>query len=175
MSQTQHCFTSYTIDEHPNPEAVFDWIRQHWETGEDELHEVVDTLKGFCDRLDLTLADWQISVVEDRGERIMITVPDDLTDMHGVRLWKYLGKHYGDLIAKDCPFTGVFYDEIALDPLRQFMKMPDNRTWSELADDCASALLDGLHDQYEWRISDECLREECEANEWEFYENGRVA
>lgn len=186
MTQTKHCCYSYSIDAHPDPEACFDWMREHWDLADMDLDDYMNTLRGFCNHYDLTLADWSVDALGHRGEFVKIEVSSDLEEMAGVRLWKYLQRHYatyrcqytGETEATldgNCPFTGMCYDESSLDPMREFMRKPDSRTWRELADDCVSSLITALHRDGEYRYSDEALREDCEANEYEFYEDGSVA
>jgi hypothetical protein len=67
------------------------------------------------------------------------------------------------------------YDETLLDPMREFIDKPDALTWQELADDCVRSLIDALHADGEYQYTDEALRESCEANAYEFYENGSIA
>jgi len=38
----------YTIDEHPNQEKCFEWIRDNWhDLNDHSVHEVVDSLKAL--------------------------------------------------------------------------------------------------------------------------------
>lgn len=186
MTISKRCFDVYSIDVHPHPERVFDWIRQNWDVTDWLLDEYVGSLRGFCKHYDLTLADWSISATGHRSEFVKITIPDEIAEMSGVRLWKYLQRHYStyhcqftgqqrDALAGGCPFTGMIYDEDALDPMREFIRRPDSRTWRELVDDCVASLIQALHREAEYRYSDEALREDCEANDYLFYERGAIA
>lgn len=182
MSITAHKVLSYTIDDHPNPDAVYDWIRANWhDLGQFAVDDVMTTLKSACNALDLDLRDYGVSIVPDRGELIDIKVPsgwhDDIDELADIRLYKYLINNYADILAKDCPFTGVCYDEDFLDPLRQFLKKPtvnQGYTYQDLIDDCAASLLSALHNEGEYIYSDEGIKDMCLANEYEFTEDGSI-
>lgn len=182
-----HEIITYTIDEHPNPEACFDYMLAHdFNDNGGKICEAVKTLKGFCDYFGLELRDYSICSIPDRGENITIRISADLEDMAGgVRLFKYLTNNFsiyrckfsGEMLptlAGRCPFTGMCYDESMLDPIREFMAKPDSRDWQELVDDCAAALLSALHADGEYDSSEEGLRECARANEYQFTESGEV-
>ncbi len=39
----------YTIDDHPNPKAVYDWVRNNWhDLGEQMVQERVDSRKAVA-------------------------------------------------------------------------------------------------------------------------------
>lgn len=176
MTITTHKILSYTIDEHPDKEAVYDWIRSNWhDLGDHILQEYIDSLKGFCRAFDLELKNWSIGIFPDRGEFIDIRVNDELEEIVDIRLYKYVVNNFAEYLAGDCPFTGVCYDEDLVDPIRDFLKKPAldaGYTWQDLVNDCAHNLLKTLHAEGEYTYSDEGLKELCEANEYEFYEDG---
>ncbi len=183
MSKTKHSYYTWTIDEHPNPSACFDWMREHWNPGEDRSDEYMDSLKGFCRHFDVHLADYSISATGHRGEFVKAEIINAPPTIAGIRLWKYIEnnfstyrcKHTGKTertLAGDCPFTGMVYDESLLDPMREFMAKPDDRDWQTLIDDCIHSLTKALHCDGEYDNSDEGLRESCEANEYEFDASG---
>ena len=182
MTITVHKVLSYTIEDHPNPDLVYDWIRSNWDDlGQHSVDESMDSIRGFCKAFYLDLNDWAISIVPDRGEFIDIKVPsgwrDNVGELADIRLYKYLVNNYAEYLKGDCPFTGVCYDENLLDPIRAFLKKPtvnQGYTWQDLVNDCANSLLECLHSEGEYIYSDEGLKDMCEANEYEFTENGSM-
>ena len=169
--------TAYTIEEHPNPEAVFDWLRNNWhDLGEHCVHEAVDSLKAFCTFFQADLSEYSVGIFSDRSENWVIDIHADLEKLHGVRLWKYINNNFvaqhPDLLSGNCPFTGVCYDDSLMDEMAAFITRPDNRDWKSLLNDCIAALYTSLHNEGEYIYSDEGLRETCEANEYYFTENG---
>jgi hypothetical protein len=138
--------TSNTIDTHPHPEACYEWIRTHWhDLGDDHVNEMVDSLKALAEAVSGTL-DYSISAVPDRGEYIT------LKDFDGTALYM--------LSADACPLTGVCYDQNVITALKN---------------DSIEDVLTDVHNETEYRYSDEALRETCEANEYYFEDSGTIA
>ena len=179
--RTQHIdiYESFTIDDHPDPQLCFNWIREHWHNLADYAgEEMIDSLKALADRWQLDL-DYSIAPFGDRGEFISLKPRafDDCADMSPVRLWKYLhnsGFISADLIAGNCPFTGVCYDEVLIDPIREFAAKPSGDL-DDLLSEIAHRMLCAYHAECEYVYSDEAIREMCVANEYQFLENGAIA
>jgi hypothetical protein len=78
--------------------------------------------------------------------------------------------------AKDCPFTGVCYDEDFLDPFREFLKKPYDTTLRELVDDGINAVLKDTASEWKYQIGEEAAREriESEGTEFELDEDGDI-
>jgi hypothetical protein len=133
----------YEIDEHPNKELCFEWIRNNWhDINDHSLHELVDSLKELSKRIGGTF-DYSISTVPDRGEFI--------------RFNDYSHEELCRLSADDLPLTGVCWDAVVVKGLRT---------------DNTQKILDTLHANTEYQYSDEALLEMCLANEYEFDEDG---
>lgn len=109
---------------------------------------------------------------------------DEIAELSGVRLWKFINngymqyfckydKKYKPLLDGNCPFTGYCVDENFLDPIRNFMKKPTNTTFKELMEECVYECLKAIEADYDHQNSMEFFKEECEANEYEFNENGK--
>lgn len=74
----------------------------------------------------------------------------------------------------DCVLTGVCYDDDILRPVYDFLKCPRKSvTFEDLIKDIESAISKTFEDTEEWVNSDEFIREEIKANEFEFTEDGR--
>lgn len=138
-------FKVYQIDEHPNKEAVFDWIRNNWHDLNDHSRdEFVESLKELNRHVGGVLS-YSISTVPDRGQ--LLSLVDYNKD---------------DLMALDpdeLPLTGVCWDYDII---------------KSTQDGDISRSLDSLHNDTEYIYSDEGLTEMCEANEYYFFENGEV-
>jgi hypothetical protein len=138
----QETIQAYTIDQHPNKEAVFQWIRDNWhDLGEFAVNDFIESLKALADAIDGKL-DYSIGIFPDRGEFIRIT------DFNQQKL--------DDLSGLDS-LTGVCYDQWVI------LSMKDEEI--ELA-------LSFLHDEGEYIYSDEGLEDLCEANGYYFTEDG---
>jgi hypothetical protein len=127
---------------------------------------------------------------------------DPINELTGVRLRTWLINNYGRLFTERkcfgeykkrgekwnyarrskvifqptcCPLTGVIYDEVILQPLRDFIKKPGNSNLDDLFYDCFETLRNSIDSEIEYRNSDEAKIEDIEANGYEFYENGKRA
>ena len=137
--------TVYTIDEHPNKDNVYRWIRDNWHDLNDiSVSEFKDSLIELQKQIGGKLG-FSISAVPDRGETITLIGYDK--------------KALNLLDESDCPLTGVTWDIDIIKALKN-----GNIKQS----------LNSLHNDTEWIYSDEGLYELCEANEYEFYEDGSI-
>jgi hypothetical protein len=170
MATQIHTITTYTIESHPNKESVFDWIRANWhDLAYHCIGEMADSLKGFADHVGASL-DFSLSTVPDRGEHVTLR-HNELDDLSDVQLYKNWNIDK-DLLSGTCPFTGMVYDEVILDAIRE--KKTGN-TFRDIMDDVEYRVKKCLHDEGEYLYSDEALQEMCEANEYYFNEDGSIA
>lgn len=72
----------------------------------------------------------------------------------------------------DCPFTGVCYDYSILQPIRDFIKKPDGRTFADLMQDCFDSLFSDAQSEWEASYENENVDEAIVANEYEFTADG---
>ena len=64
---------AYSIDEHPNKDAVFEWVRNNWHDLADvDIDDIVNSLKALADVTGGKL-DYALSSVPDRGEFVRFT------------------------------------------------------------------------------------------------------
>ena len=135
----------YTIEEHPNKELCFEWIRNNWhDLNSHSVDEVVASLAALQIKIGGTL-DWSISAVPDRGEYITFR--------------NYDKKALKELDSSECPLTGVWSDCLVIEGMQE--GYPEK-------------VLRSLHEDTEYLYSDEGLMDMCEANEYEFNEEGEV-
>lgn len=110
---------------------------------------------------------------------------DDIENLQGVRLYKYLNnnysiywckyhKKYRNLLDGNCPFTGYCMDEDFLQPIKDFMKTPTNINFVELMEECVYSCLKAIQNDYEYQNSDEYIIEHFEANNYQFLESGEI-
>ena len=138
--------------------------------------EWVNSLTSFCEHFNLT--DLRYSVSAWNHSHCSAALSDeDLQSLKGVRLWKYLknnGLVNDKFLSGDCPFTGYYGDESLLDPIREFMGKPSGITYPGLLDQCFASWIKGYVADEEYAYSDEALIESLDANEVEFFEDGRL-
>lgn len=89
--------------------------------------------------------------------------------------WAYKRRSRIIYTETDCPFTGYCMDADILEPIRQFLKNPDkNTTLENIISDCVNAWEKSAAADCEWQESDEYMAEHCEANGYEFTEEGDI-
>lgn len=162
MREVTEKFKVYTWE--TAPENVRENIREFFASnshGDWIIDERLDTLKGLADLLYCHL-DYSISLVPSRGEFIEMTPHDSDYSRLAEDIKAFIQDN------KDCSLTGVCYDEDLKDFLRKHI---DNEECLSYA---LQDYLDDIHKEYRYTLSDEYLAEHCEANEYEFTENGKI-
>jgi len=114
------------------------------------LQERVDTLKIYAAYIGGHL-DYSISCVPDRGEFITIKDFNQVLFLESFKL-------------VDCSLTGVYYDDDLIYHLNKFGCL----------DTALNCYLKDIHDEYESMLKDDYLSDLCEANDYEFKENGKM-
>lgn len=76
----------------------------------------------------------------------------------------------------NCPLTGVCYDNSLLQPIADFIKKPDTyTTFESLMSNCVNELRKDLENEENYRNSDEAIREDIQANDYEFFKDGSMS
>jgi|GEM_PF-6841455 len=139
----QETIQAYTIDQHPNKEAVFDWVRNNWhDLGDFAVNDFIESLKALANEIEGEL-DYSVGLFPDRGEHITFK-------------W-YNKKALNELDPSLMPLTGVCWDHLVIQALQE-----GNIEHS----------LSFLHDEGEYIYSDEGIEDLCEANGYFFTEDG---
>jgi hypothetical protein len=144
----QEIINIYTIEDHPNKELCFEWIRNNWhDLGEHCIEDMKASLRALNSAIDGTL-DFSICIVPDQGEFVKIT--------------DYDKDAFCELVNKreECPLTGMCYDQDVIQGLND--------------GDLGQAVLSSLHAEGNHIYSDEGLTDLCEGNEYEFLECGKA-
>ena len=136
-------YTVYTIDEHPDKEKCYEWMRNNLHyLADHEEDDFIDSLKALSGHIGGRL-DFGVSLVPDRSEFIRFT--------------DYDKELLAELDASACTLTGCFWDIEVIEHLR--------------ADDMWG-LMNRLHEAHDYYYTDEALYETAVFNGWEFKENG---
>jgi len=199
MSRTAtiNIYTVKELSEEARQKAYYNWCGNNdYPWGEDNEN----TLKEFEKVFPIKIRSWEYG---DRGEHISFIFEgdEDIENLTGIRLMKYIynnyydnlfkGKYYSKVkyvngtytykhryskIVKDncCVLTGYSMDYDILQPIYDYLKKPDNRTFKELLDDCLQSWLKACSTDYEDYYSWDSFLEESEVNEWEYTENGDI-
>lgn len=89
---------------------------------------------------------------------------------------KWLGSYKSAIILEtSCVLTGGFPDDDILDPVYKFLSKPDERTtFEDLMHDCFQSWVRACEADLEASQSFERFKEDAEANEWTFTEEGEI-
>lgn len=124
------------------------------------MQERIETLTKFAEYIDTTL-DYRIGLTPHRGEFISVTPLGSFSDTY-------------ELIAQfvreedSCILTGMCYD----DDLRDMMRSVDHD--NESLNNAFNKYIKSIHKEFESMLTDEYLSEHCQANEYEFTEDGNI-
>jgi|TARA_R100000030_G_scaffold100415_2_gene93382 hypothetical protein len=135
----------YKIDEHPDKDRCFDWVRNNMhDLAQHEVDDLINSLVKLRETIGGQLH-YSISQVPDRGEFI------------------YFKNYNEEALAKldeaSCPLTGVFCDHDVIECIRN----------NDIVE-----LFKRLHDWCEYHYTDEAIEEQALANDWEFTIKGRL-
>lgn len=74
-----------------------------------------------------------------------------------------------------CPFSGYYMDDVLLDPIRDFIKNPNHNTdFEDLLMSCILKWQRAVEEDQEFQLSDECIAETLQANDYDFLSNGSI-
>ena len=152
--------------------------QMHW------FDEWCESIKKGLEFFDVFVRDYSITTESNRSY-VYFEIHECIKNLTYVRLWKYLKNNYNTFrnqfsgkiqrtFEGNCPFTGFSGDEAFLDPFRKFLKHPDQTTFEDLLKDAIENCLNGIEEDYEYQLSEEFFKEECEANEHQFTANGEL-
>ncbi len=162
-----------------------------------KFHDVVGTESGHRSWLDVRTGHIEDDILELSGVRLRTYLINNFEELFYER--KYINSFHRDerpnthpmrTIEKHlrggywvrnlsnfktescCPLTGACYDEDLLQPFKEFIKAPDNRSFEDLINEAFSTLSNSLDNEEEHLNSDEAITEAIESNEYEFNEDG---
>lgn len=173
--------TVYTFDELDASTQAR--VISNWRDGDQFFwtDEWAQSLDAFAKLAPLTVRNWEIGY---RSNGVTFDMDEDdnygdgIAELSGVRAWKWLVNNgWAKLAAgQDCPFTGYCGDESLLDHIRDALANPAAIVSLR---DVFDAALQGWAWAFERDInhwgSEEAIREDIEANEYEFNANGTLA
>lgn len=160
------------------------------------MEEVKTSIEKFCEYFPVNVSDWNWGPCGCYTLHSMTTDDTAIDELTGPRLVAYLVNNFGHLLTHrreyelksgkrfvsrvlseetSCLLTGVCYDETLLDPVRNFINKPDRvTTFKDLMGLCIDNVTQGIRDEIEYTDSDEAIKEQIEANDYEFKECGEL-
>ena len=142
-----------------------------------------DSLTKFCEHAPIKVRDYNIGYP---GTHVDFSFDDEaVANLSGVRAWKWLMNNGWNDLANpkptkknphpSCPFTGYCGDESLLDAIRTALAYPSKITsLYSVFQDCLSNWARDFEQDYDHWFSEEAIREDIDANGYEFYANGRL-
>lgn len=176
MKTIQKEITVYTYNE-LSDEAKEKALQNNYESEYFWNDENRATLNEFEKVMPVNVHNWSYG---DRGEGVQFDVADELENLMGVRLYKWIVNNidakYYNKDAKDgsCPLTGYGADCNILKELVAFMQHPSDIDAETLFGRCFDAWVTGCKEDMEDYYSEESFKEMCESNEWTFLESGEM-
>lgn len=167
--------TVYQFDE--LDQSAQDAIVSRWRNNDqfpwsDEWRESLD---AFAKLAPITVRDWSIGY---RDTYVTFDMEDDIADLSGNRARTWLVNNGWQRLAQgqDCPFTGYCGDETLLDAIRNALANPASIvSLQSVFDDALQDWARGFEADLEYWHSEEAIREDIEANGYEFLANGDLA
>ena len=160
MREVTEKFNVYKYQDAPEniQENIRDYIIQNWDIYDHCLDERLAVLRKVAELLNAEL-DYCLSCIPDRGE--FISFKPNYSTLEYQNLWEVINQE------KECPLTGCCYDHDFLDHLTKYT-MSDAGLKNACREYVAS-----IHSEYESMCKHEYIKDMCEANDYEFLENGK--
>lgn len=170
--------TLYKFDE--LEERVQQRVIDGWRNGDHFFwdDEWQDSLNAFEKVAPIKVRNWEIGY---RSNGVTFDMDENIADLSGDEARDWLIQNGWDALAnpgerKSCPFTGYIGDESLLDAIRAAISNPSSI--SSLRDLFSEALHDwakAFERDLDYWHSEEAIREDIEANDYEFHANGTLA
>jgi hypothetical protein len=139
--------------------------------------EAMDSIKALAKHFGGKMAKWSIDWGNSTYSSATFEMPDDWTEDEIKPLLDELGSFDPETLKGlgDCKLTGYCMDESAIDGFRIAYLKDGERNLEKLMDAAFDSWLEDAHADFEYQYSDEAFAENCEANGYEFYEDGELA
>jgi len=140
-------------------------------------YDAINSLKKFAEHFNSELKNWSIDWANQYRNEISFDVPTYMQELTQDELTEYIesmGSYNKETLSGDgeCKFTGFCMDEDAADGARIDFYKNGETDVKELLYSGYCNLIAACKKDYEYQLSEEGFSEMCEANEYEFTENG---
>lgn len=175
-------------------EAAINWWRESAAEDSFWADECFSSIKAFCLTFGVTFKNAEYGYNSDINYRLG-QIDDNVLALSGSRARTYILNNFGSVLFESkpigeypykrrskisvidrvCPFTGVYFDEELLKPVRDFIIRPvKGYTYEEVLRDCMYAGSQALQTSYEYETGKEAAIEGIRANEYDFTEDGKI-
>ena len=153
-----------------------DSVRYEYQSQVGYIHEdeALASLSKLAEHFGGTLFDFDISWSNSRHSSAKFNMPEDMGESNIKASLDQLGA-YNDktlLGAGECKLTGICFDEDAIDGFRKAF-FAGERDLGVLMHAAFDTWLKACQEDYKDFYSDQMFADHCEANEYEFYADGR--
>lgn len=187
-------YSFYELSKEAQERAFNEWLSYAEYPYFDDFNETIKEFENlFNGKIQVSYLDYNV-----RNIFYNSYLDEDIECLKGIRLAKYLWNNFGDILYKgeyyasnynskrelktrrskvmfkyECPLTGCYTDHCLLDPMVEFMQKPnEDITLMELIERCFNSFIREMKDSVESWYCMDAFNDECEVNDWEFYENG---
>jgi hypothetical protein len=195
---TMKVYSVEELSERALERAYYDWCSDSdYPWGEENRKTLLEFEKIFP----VEVTDWQYGGCY-KYVRFSMTCDDEVADLEGFRLAKYIWNNYRHIIyngkyyskgkcvdgkyqyvsrrskinlERECSLTGYYLDYDILEPVYDFIDSPrPNVTFRDLMEECLESWLSTCEDDYNNYYSIDNFIEIANANNYEFYEDGSM-
>lgn len=164
-------------------------------------NELRATLDRFCEIFNVKMKSWEYDAYNYYYD-FDVMISDKQSELCDIRLSKFISNNYSQYLFKGkyywktfksssgkvytksrrsksnfescCPLTGVCWDEDILAPIHECLDYKHYfQSYKDLIDSCLDSFFHAAMEEYKYQQSIEFFAEMCDANDWEFDENGR--
>ena len=183
--KTVEIFTYNELSEDAKEKAYQNWLNKDREFFYRD--EYMETIHKGLDHFGFNLTNWSFEYWNASNAYIKITSSHDeeIEELFGHGLAGYLIVHYSDIWSRygkkyvnlfndnDCTLTGVCHDNSFIQIINDFIKNPTNISFLELMKKATMEVFSDMQKEYEYCESKEYFEQEAEANEYQYFINGR--
>lgn len=144
--------------------------------GFERADEYFDSLKKLAEHFGGKLIDYEVDFWNTSYSSAKFEMPENPGEDEIGPLLADLGGYNAETLRGDgdCKLTGWVYDESAIDGFRIAFMRDGERDLDKLMEAAFRSWLEAAQADAAYDYSDEGLGETAEANEWEYYEDGRL-
>ena len=149
-----------------------------WSGGQEYFwgDEAIESLKQFVDHFNGNLSNWNIDFLDPYRNEYKLDLPKGMEDEEILNLILSLGSYNKDTLKGDgeCKLSGYCMDESLGDGIRESWFNDGERDLRELVMAGINQWEIDVRKDCEYQCSEEYFAECCEANEYEFTEDGEL-
>lgn len=138
--------------------------------------EAMASITALANHFDGSIKDWSVDFFESSYSSMSFNMPDDMSKKEIRERLKGLGTYNRTTLTGngDCKLTGMALDEDAIDGFRIAFIRGKETDLEKLMQAAFKTWLKACQDDCAYQYTDEAFGEHCDANEYEFTEDGEM-